>query len=148
MIRPGTPDDIGDVVRMSEEFWQHSQFKHEPFDPEHVAIMAGHCIEQGLMVVLDTDGGVHGFCCGVAGPLLASGSVLAGSEIAWWVDPGYRKGRNGVGLLIAIEEAAKKIGCKYWTMVYMETSMPDEIRSIYERMGYNHGETTHTKRLF
>jgi len=146
MIRDGLEKDIPDIVRMAEEFWRHTQFD-DAYDPIMVECMAQECMRQSLMKVLVTDKGVQGFICGIKGPLMASGDIYSGTEIAWWVDPDARKGNGGIELLNAIEGAAKAAGCKYWTMVFMASSMPDEIEKIYQNRGYTLAETSYTKRL-
>ena len=146
MIRKGEEKDIPDIVRMAEEFWQHTQFDEE-YDPETVAGMANLCIEQGLMAVyVSGSGAVRGFACGIKGGLLANASVPQGSEVAWWIDPECRSGA-GIKLLKFIEGLARDAGLKYWSMVFMESSMPDVIEKIYQGMGYNKAETIYTKVL-
>lgn len=146
MIRDGVEADIPEIVRMAEEFWKHTQFD-DPFEAEMVGIMAEQCMLQELMVVLEISGHVKGFCCGVKGPLLANSQVYSGTEVAWWVDPDARDSGGGIELLRAIQDKAKEGGCKYWTMVFMQTSMPESIEKIYLKMGYNLAETSYTKRL-
>lgn len=146
MIRDGVEADIPEIVRMAEEFWKHTQFD-DPFEAEMVEGMAAECMSQGLMVVLELNGGVKGFCCGVKGPLLANSQIYSGTELAWWVDEDARSSGGGVELLRTIEEKAKEGGCKYWTMLFMQTSMPESIEKIYLKMGYNLAETSYTKRL-
>ena len=90
---------------------------------------------------------IKGFVCGILGCLLANFDVKAGTELAWWVDKEYRNTGAGLKLLNAIEEKAKSLGIKYWNMVYMESSMPKQIKGIYESMGYIRNENLYTKRL-
>ncbi len=146
MIRAGTEDDYDAITSMAEEFWQYTIYD-EKFCPDTVRAMTALCDEQGLLSVLQVGGKVVGFACGVKGPLLANSEVLSGTEIAWWVDPAHRSGRNGIALLKHIERLAKKAGIKYWNMAYMESSMPEEIKSIYERMGYKRSEVIYTRIL-
>lgn len=145
MIRSGTKDDIPAIIRMAEQFWKHTEFD-EVYDPDMVAGMSQACIDQGLMSVYDNDG-VCGFACGIAGPLLASSEVLAGTEMAWWVDEDKRGGSAGVKLLKHLEGLAKSIGVKYWTMIFMESSMPKEVESMYKRMSYHKTETSYMRVL-
>ena len=147
MIRDGREKDLNHIVEMARDFWKKSQFSNEPFDDEMVEAMAKESMRQELMKVLQIENNVVGFCCGIAGPLLANADIKIGTELAWWVEPEYRSGGNGLKLLKGIEEAAKKIGCKYWNMIFMETSMPKEIEKIYQKSGYALGETIYTKRL-
>jgi hypothetical protein len=144
MIRLGTTKDIPQIVEMARDFWKETIYD-EPFCSETVAAMSQLCIDQGLMCVVDIDGVLEGFACGVKGPLLANAEVLSGTEVAWWVNPDHRKGRNGIALLLSLEQQAKAQGIKYWNMVFMESSMPEKIEGIYKKMGYKKTEVFYTK---
>ena len=146
MVRDGVEGDIPRIVEMSKEFW-HSTIYDEELEPDSIIGMARMCMESGLMSVIEVSGRVVGFACAVMGPLLASTKALAGSEIAWWVDPEFRAGRNGILLLRHIENSAKKAGIKYWNMAYMESSMPESIKSMYERLGYTRTEVIYSRVL-
>lgn len=145
MIRQGEPGDIDTIVNMACEFWAHTIYT-EPCDPSTVADMAGACIENGMMAVLDIDG-VCGFACGVIGPLLGNRNVLTGTEIAWWVNPENRSGRNGVALLKFLESLAREKGVKYWNMAFMQSSMPEAVEGMYQKLGYERTEVVYTKVL-
>lgn len=145
MIRRGIEADIDQIVELAREFWKHTLFDDE-FCPDTVYAMSQTCIkDHQLMAVLEIDGKLQGFACGVKGPLLANSEILCGTEIAWWVDEKHRKGRNGISLLKELERQAQQAGIKYWTMGFMESSMPDIVEGIYIRMGYNKSETLFTK---
>ena len=146
MIRKGTDADIPRIVEMSKSFWANTIY-NEPACDDSIASMAELCISQEMMAVVEISGDVVGFCCGVKGPLLGNHEAVSGTEIAWWVDPEHRSGRNGVSLLKFTENLAREAGVKYWNMVYMESSMPDTIRLIYEKMGYKQTEVTYSRVL-
>jgi len=146
MIRNGIVNDLPEIIEMSREFWKHTIYDEE-FCPDTVEAMATLCIDQGLMCVLDVNGEIKGFACGIKGGLLANSEVFSGTELAWWVDPSHRQGRNGIGLLKGLERQAKEAGVKYWNMIFMESSMPSVIEGIYLKMGYNKAEVAYTKVL-
>jgi len=145
LIRVGTYDDLEQIVIMAREFWGHTIFD-DPFCAISVEEMAKYCIDQGLMVVLDVDG-PKGFACAIAGHLLANVDVKSGTEVAWWVNPEHRGGRNGISLIKALESQAKEVGIKWFSLAFMESSMPDKIEDIYLKMGYKKSETLYTKVL-
>ena len=145
MIRDCETKDIPALVAMSKEFWQHTLYKDEEFQDDAVIGMIEKTMEDELCLVLEIDGNVQGFVCGIKGFLMANFDVSAGTELAWWVNEDYRKGSDGLKLLKAIEQRAKKIGIKYWNMAYMNTSMPDSVKKIYESMGYKENESLYTK---
>jgi hypothetical protein len=146
MVRDGTIEDIPMVVLMAREFWKMTRYDDE-FDQSHVFGMAVMALEHGLLAILEIDGVVEGFTAGVKGPLLGNASVLSGTEIAWWVNPGARKGRNGLELMNHIEGMAKAQGVKYWNMIVMESCMPEVGSAIYLRQGYQKSETSFTRVL-
>jgi N-acetylglutamate synthase-like GNAT family acetyltransferase len=146
MTRDGTEADIPAIVDMAREFWKHTMYDEE-FDAEHVAGMTHYALSQGLLAVLEVDGVVAGFTAGICGPILGNSKVLQGTEIAWWINPDARKGRQSVELLHHIEAQAKAIGVKYWNMISMESSAPHVAERIYLRHGYTHSETSYTRIL-
>lgn len=146
MVRDGNKDDLPAVVEMAREFWKHTRYD-EPFDADYVEHMASLAVDHGLLAILEIDGAIEGFTAGLKSPLLACYEVLSGTEIAWWVNPSARKGRNGIELMKHIERMAKAQGVKYWNMVVMESCQPEVGAAIYERMGYEKSETSYTRIL-
>ena len=146
MVRDGTEADLDAVVDMAREFWKCTRYD-DPYDPEHVHIMASIALEHGLLAILEVDGEIAGFVAGLKGPLIGNGNVLNGTEIAWWVNPEARKGHNGIALMKHIENMAKAQGIKYWNMMVMETCQPEVGAAIYTRLGYEKSETAYTRIL-
>lgn len=146
MVRDGNKDDLPAVVEMAREFWQHTMYA-EPFDADYVEFMASMAIDHGLLAILELDDVIEGFTAGLKSPLLACADVLSGTEIAWWVNPSARKGRNGIALMQHIERMARAQGVKYWNMIVMESCQPEIAAAIYERLGYKKSETSYTRVL-
>lgn len=146
MIREAQVSDFPAIVDLSREFWAHTMFE-EPFDPEHTQKMVDLAYDHNLLAVLEVDYQVVGFVAGISSFLLGSTQAKCGTELAWWVSPAHRGGRNGIALLNFIEQLAAKNGIKYWTMVSMESSMPEKVGRMYEKMGYSKSETSYTKVL-
>ena len=147
MIRDCKAKDVDTLIAMSEEFWQHTIYRKEKFDAESCKAMIEQTMTHELCLVLEIDGKVEGFICGVKGYLLANFDIMNGTELAWWVNEDYRKSGGGLKLLRSIEKRAKKLGVKYWNMLYMQSSMPSSIKSIYESTGYRKSESFYTKVL-
>lgn len=61
----------------------------------------------------------------------------------WWVDPSEQGWGAGKALLAAIEPACSAKGCEAIQMVHLSTS-PPQAAVIYERMGYQHTESSYT----
>lgn len=143
MIRIGTEKDAGAILEMGAMFWKETMYT-EPYDHEHTRGIFDLAIDHGLVAVLDIDG-VQGFVAGVKAPLLCSPTVLTGTEVAWWVNPEHRSSKNGMGLMLFIEDLAREQGIKYWNMISMESSNPDVANGIYDKLGYRKSETSWTK---
>tara|TARA_R110000803_G_scaffold187624_1_gene249983 strand:- start:83 stop:523 length:441 start_codon:yes stop_codon:yes gene_type:complete len=146
MIRTATVNDFAKLELMCAEFWQHA-----PYDVEYKAGSATPflemCLSHELLFVAEKDGDIIGFTAGCTIPLMGNIEILHGTELAWWVNPQHRGGSAGIRLLMALEDAARELGCMYWSMVFMETSMPKTVRGMYERLGYELKETSYGKRL-
>lgn len=146
MVRDGNTEDLAAVVKMAREFWKHTRYD-ETFDADYVEFMAATALDHGLLAILEIDGSAQGFVAGLKMPLLGNASVLGGTEIAWWVNPEARQGRNGITLMKHIEKMAKAQGVKYWSMIVMESCQPEVGAAIYERLGYEKSETSYTRIL-
>ena len=145
MIRLAEIEDFDDILDMCERFWLQTMYT-EAFDRDHTEIMVGLAFDHGLLAVID-EGGPVGFVAGIKSHLMGSKEALTGTELAWWVNPDYRKGRLGINLMLFIEDLAREQGIKYWNMVSMESSSPEVANKIYQRLGYNRSESSYTKVL-
>jgi GNAT superfamily N-acetyltransferase len=147
VIRKATSGDIGAIVEMGLEFWKHSPID-VPADPDSIEAFAEHCLSEGLLCVLEVEGGIEGFAAGIKGYVMANLNHTMGNEVALWVNKSHRAGRNGYSLIKFLEGLAREAGIEFWSMSYMETSMPEEVCRLYEGMGYTRSEVQFTKRLF
>lgn len=146
MIRDASEHDIEQIADMAMEFWKESPFD-VPADMESVTAFAEHCLSENLLCVLEIDGKLEGFAAGIKGAMPGNLNVVCGNEVAWWVNPPHRAGRNGIGLLKHIENMARDAGIRFWTMAFMQSSMPEQIEAIYQKLGYSKSEVSYTKEL-
>lgn len=146
MIRVGTEEDVEALIELAREFWTHSGYD-EPFCEDSCYNMMSMCLDHKLMAVLEIDGVLEGFACGIVSVLMCTESAIVGTELAWWVSPRRRVGSNGVKLLHKLENLARDAGVKYWNMAYLESSMPARIEGLYQRLGYKKTETAYQKIL-
>ncbi len=146
MIREAEDRDIDKILDMAHEFWGHTAYPEE-FDREHTKTMVELSINQKLTAVLELEGEVQGFVAGIMSHLMGSRKAMIGTELAWWINPDYRKGLHGIDLMVFIEDMARNAGVKYWNMIAMESSAPEVAKKIYSRAGYQVVETTYSKRL-
>jgi len=147
MVRSGTELDFESIIDMADSFWKNTIYDEE-FCRDTVWEMLKLCLDQQLLSVIeDQTGKLVGFACALKGGLLGNSSISSGTELAWWVEPDHRGGRNGISLLKHLEDLATKAGIKYWNMAFMCSSMPDIIEEIYKKMGYIRSEVIYTKIL-
>lgn len=145
MIRAAKDKDIPSVIELAREFWKHTLYKNEEFQPEMVEAMFKSCMENNLAFVFSHSDGIIGFICAIKGPLLANVDIMIATELAWWVKPKYRASGAGIFLLRALEKEALSQGVKYFNMVVMESSLPEKVKKIYSNLGYNKNESVYTK---
>lgn len=145
MIRPATEEDFAAIEAMSERFWEETWF-NVPYKKDSALpyIEAAH--DYGLLFVA-VKGDIIGFSAGVCTPLMGNSDYLQGVELAWWMAPEHRKSKDGIRLLEALEHKAKEIGCTFWSMIALDSSMPETVKNIYQRRGYVPQEQTFSKRL-
>ncbi len=146
MIRNATTDDFSEIEKMASQFWPDAGFD-VPYKEGSAMFYIKLAYNQSLLIVAEKDNELVGFAAGAKSPLMGNSDFTAGSELAWWVHPDHRGGKLGIQLLQGLEQAAKEAGCHYWSMIFMQSSMPDTIKGIYEKMGYKLQETTYLKRI-
>jgi len=142
--RLATEQDFDCILSMASLFWLSTQFS-EDFEPDHTLLYVKMAYDHGLLVVAEDDKCVVGFCAAIKSFILGSTKAVGATELAFWLNPEHRKGKNGIALLLFMEGLVKEQGIKYWTMVSMQSSMPEQVGKMYERMGYVHSETSYTK---
>ena len=148
-IRPATPADTADLVRMGLQFIAESGYRGllTP-NPDAQAACIAVLLEQGgcWVVVAGDDGIVE--TVGMLGialtPLPVSGE-LAGVELMWWLDPQWRRGTLGVRLLQVGEAWACAQGAIWLQMI--QPVGAERLGAFYRRRGFAPIEMTWQKRL-
>ena len=144
MIRLATEDDFESILDMSAKFWLQTMFDEE-FEPEHTEFYVQMAFDHGLLAVCEIDGKNVGFCAAIKSFILGSTKAEYATELAWYLDPDHRKGKNGIALLRFMEGLVKEQKIKYWVMISMQSSMPEAVGRMYESEGYTRSETSYTK---
>jgi len=148
IARHATPADIPRIIEMGRPFWEQTLYRDTPYDPDSMDHFCRVMLDMNMLLVAEFDGKVVGAVGGVLSPLYANMDVLAGAELFWWVEEGYRGGGAGKLLLHGIEEAAAKAGVTYWAMMVLEgAGDPERAAAIYLANGYQRAERTFMKRL-
>lgn len=147
-VRRAQPRDFEEMAVKGREFWEQTEYApHVPYDEKSVIKWLGLMVEQGLLFLAETETEIVGFIGGLCSPMYANEAFKAGAELFWYLDPAYRKSGVALDLLRVIENAAKEIGCSYWTMIALESVDPERASTIYKRAGYRSIERSFSKRL-
>lgn len=109
-------------------------------DSWHLMISNG----MGKILGLKKDGKFIGAIGLVVSPSLEDG-VMTCMEAFWYVDENQRG--QGLKLFLKAEKVAKQMGAKRMVMMYLQNSMPEKVKSVYERMGYKYIQTSYFKDL-
>ena len=144
MIRLANENDFESILDMSAKFWLETIYE-EPFERDHTLEMVELSFNHGLLAVCEIDGNNVGFCAAIKSFILGSSKAMSAIEAGWWLNPERRKGKNGIALLRFMEELVKEQRIKYWTMISMQSSMPEIVGRMYESEGYVRSETSYTK---
>ena len=74
-------------------------------------------------------------------------STPTATELMWFVDSEYRDTTVGARLFKNYEKSAAANGAEHLSMVHLETSMPERLKTFYEKSGYEAVETHYFKLL-
>ena len=146
MIREATESDFDAILDMCAVFWVDTQFT-EPFDRDHTRKMVQMSLDHGLLIVATDSDQIIGFMAAIKSPLLGSQAAWMATELAWYVTPENRGKMAGVDMVLLLERLCKLQEVKYLNMAFMETSMPEKVKSMYQKLGYQLQETIYTKVL-
>lgn len=144
-VRRLTADEIGKLMPLANLFFGESAFLVD-FNEKHFEAQWRRFMDSGsgLIMVLDDGGEIRGAIGALAYTDPNNGHPTM-AEAFWYVHPDHRG--HGLALLTALEKEAAAAGCKFLTMVYLVDSMPDAVRSIYERRGYKAMEVHYIKEV-
>jgi N-acetylglutamate synthase-like GNAT family acetyltransferase len=142
MIRKAKINDIESVFRLGDQFSKESKFVD--YDKEIFKKNWTVFIEQdiGVIFISEMDNKTVGMIGGIKFSCVNTGKMIA-SELFWFVDPEYR-GFEGIKLLKEFENWAK-YDCDKITMVYLQDLMPDKVKGLYKKRGYELLETHYIK---
>ena len=97
-----------------------------------------------IFVSKDEQGKITGMIGGCKYPDPNNGELTA-TEFFWFVSPEHRG--HGIKLFKAFEAWAKAQGCKKVIMVHLSDLMPEKVKHVYERFGYQVLETHYVKEV-
>lgn len=145
MIRLATQEDYLDLMLLSKEFLREYDTKYS-IDLTVLSESIKSMIEDEnfLVLVLEKNGRVEGLLCAACGSPFFSKDKVA-SELAWFLTKEARGQKESTLLLDGYEEWARFMGCKFVTMVDIDSL--NNLRPLYESRGYKLTEKTYVKEV-
>ena len=144
MIIQATEKELSQGVLLGNQFSKESKFVR--FNADIVIENVKNLIKNniGVLFFAYADFELIGMICGIKYPDFLTRSLTA-MELFWFVDK--RKRGVGLKLLIKFESWARKENCKSIIMMHLSDSMPEEVKTIYEKKGYQYLESHYIKEL-
>lgn len=146
-LRTATIADLPRLADLAQEFYASSRFLKD-FDLDRFVSLWTVLLKNGSGVIflLESDGEIVGTIAGVAHPEPYSARVTA-QEFYLFIRAESRGGVGLLKLLRAFEAWARAKGCAQIRIGHLQDSMPDQLKRLYERMGFEHVESTFAKEL-
>ena len=137
--------DVPLIAECAREFC--AKLGHE-LDEEHYIRFWMNQIQigGGVIFLLYHDELVVGGIGGIVNRDPLSGKKVA-VELFWYVKEQFRSGLWPIRLLSEFERWCGDSGCESVSMIHMEKSIPEHMKLIYAKRGYELIETVHTKRI-
>ena len=146
-VRDAEPADFEGILPLARALHDASHYRAIPFDRESVMQTLHACRSYGLLVIAEDEGTVVGVVGGVEYGFPSNHNVRLGTEVLWWVDPGYRSHGIGRRLLKGIERRAHDLGLHTWTMTRLESVEPHMTDALYRSAGYTPRECLFSKEV-
>lgn len=144
IYRKAVFDDIQTIIDMGRGFWEQTSYHKAGllYSVERASLMAGMAISNGITILAEQDGNLHGMMMCLVGPALFSDD-LACSDLAFYVSPDGRRSGVGRELLNRMRAEAEERGCKIAAMVSIQSVRPAASESLFRSEGYQHAESTY-----
>ena len=143
MIRNARETDLLLLLGMGWKFAIYTGLP-TPFSPQATERMIRYLMENGVVLVSETDGVVDGAIMGMVAPIWYVGAFTA-SELALWVVPERRSSGIAKALIAAFEDWGREQGVEYFTMSDLSVDGTYPAGGMFERMGYRTFERAHIK---
>lgn len=147
MIRAATLSDVEEIARLGALFHAQAGWSEIPYSATDCARSLQAFMASPSFICLVSEGsGIDGMIAGVTSPVYFNHAHLSGEELFWWVSPDASQ-MTGIRLLDALENEARKRGCKTWQMKSLARLGGERMVKLYNRLGYRASEQSFIKEL-
>lgn len=137
-LRPATIDDAHAIASLGMDFIGKLKLEAQPtLARVEVSVRALLNGSHGYGVVSEIDGVMTGFLLGVAVPVWFDMTNWSAIELAWWIDPKHRGGREAVEMVKVFEQWAQDM--QVGRVVLSDVEFVDQAQpagALIERLGY------------
>lgn len=144
-LKIATPEDFDAVYDMCKKFISQTAYSaylnEDVFKPLIQSFLTDTKNEKVGIIAMEDDKPVG--LIGGAVAYFIFGGIKYATEVAWWVEPEYRKSGVGKELIEAFEYWAKQIDCKFVSMSALDKELP----KFYEKLDYSFAEVSYIKGL-
>jgi GNAT superfamily N-acetyltransferase len=145
IIRDATADDMPDLLRMGEAFYETTYYaKIAPFDNDTVENLMNIILDTGVLKLAV----VEGVACGMIGlvmfPFAFNAKVVSAHEVFWYISPDERMLGFATRLFESAEQECLSKGAVSIQMASLVTS-PEGVKKFYESLGYKLEESFYVK---
>jgi len=134
-------DEMDYIMEASERFYESAGIPRESGLRAHYERLRGL---KDCFVFTEIG---KGFIVGFIAPSILEPGKLQAQEIAWWVEPEFRKTGVAIKLIKKYENEAIKRGANYIGMAALSALDLDGVETILHKMGYNNYEKHYRKEI-
>lgn len=139
MIREAVESDIPALMGVAREFVPQSGLPWDLCEASMEAALRRFITADEATVFIGAGGGAAGV---MVIPCWMNSSVTVGQELFWWGADG-----DGMPLLAAIEDWARRKGAALFAMMSLEALRPHAVAALYRRRGYRPTEHVFVRSL-
>lgn len=139
-LRLATEKDEEEVLRMAKAFHEASPYRDLEFDPvASSGLFKAYLDDKTRLIIIlsEQEDRPRGMVIGMCSTPLFSSSKMS-TEIAWWMDPEFRRTRDSLLLIEAYQDWSRRVGAKI-----IQVAMLDELTDLsgfYTKKGYRPAE--------
>jgi len=143
-LRLKRDEDLEAYYRMAHAFHEFSPFSRLPLSEKKLKEIFDVVGEEIILIFLTNDDKPVGMLLGIVNEPYFSEEKVA-TELAWWVDPEFRKSKASLDLMYAFEDWAYRKGARTVTLASLTGLSPPSVSKLYLGMGFEKTEETYMR---
>jgi RimJ/RimL family protein N-acetyltransferase len=150
MLKLASLDDYDRVEELILKFFRAGNFTYGEIELDKIRALFHNAADSfnpdSIAILWIEDGEAQGLIVGYCTEVIFNRNRVA-TELAWWVEPAYRKGEAGTSLLGAFEHWAGLRNCKFVQMIGLQNEYAPVLDRYYKQKGYSPAENSYVKEI-